>query len=425
MRPTCITILLAAFPLLSLLPSAAKEGSWTGWFGPDRDAKAQGFEAPSAWPDSLQQVWRVEVGEGYSTPLVAGGRVFQHARQEGEEVLWCLDRATGKSLWKQSVPVEFQAGINGERHGLGPKSTPAYGDGRVFTLSITGVLRAWSAEDGKALWSRDFREHFEVSHPYWGTATSPVIDGDRLFAHTGSCEDGALFCIDPATGKDLWVREEEANCYSSPRIETMDGVRQLVGFNHDGLCGIDVTDGALLWKFPYPHRGNKQNTPTPARHGNIYVLGGEDRGVFAVEVKKEDDAWSAKLAWKHREASLDMGSPIIHDGLAYGFSHLKTGQFFCLEPATGKMRWKGAPRMGENAHFLSLEDHVLALTNDGYCRILATGGDQYEAVRSYTVAPDKTWAAPALVGDCLFIKDLEHLTVWSFSGSAETDQAGE
>ena len=407
--------LLSACSLFST--AQATEPSWTGWFGSDRKAEAQGFETPTVWPEKLRQLWKVEVGEGYSTPLVVGDRVFQHAREEGEEVLWCLDRSSGKSLWRKSVLVKFKAGNNGERHGLGPKSTPTYSDGRVFTLSITGVLSAWSADDGKPLWQRDFREHFKVSHPYWGTATSPIVDGDRLFAHTGSCEDGALFCLDPATGKDRWVRKEEANCYSSPRIETIEGVRQLVGFNHEGLCGIDVTNGKLLWKYAYPHRGNRQNTPTPARYGNLFVLGAEDRGMFAVEVQKVDGGWTAEVAWEHQETSLDMGSPILHDGLVYGFSHLKSGQFFCLEPKTGEVRWKGEPRMGKNAQFLSLPDHVLALSDDGDCRILNSDGKGYEEVRTYKVAPDKSWAAPALVGDDLFIKDFKHLTVWSFSAA--------
>src|SRR5690606_13122870 len=101
-----------------------------------------------------------------------GDRIFQHARQQGEEVLWCLDRETGKSLWRRSMAIAFEPAGGGERHGAGPKSTPTYADGRVFTLSITGVLAGWSAEDGAPLWKRDFRERFDVSHPHWGTATS-------------------------------------------------------------------------------------------------------------------------------------------------------------------------------------------------------------------------------------------------------------
>lgn len=395
-------------------PASEESSSWTGWLGPDRSARAQGFETPETWPEKLTQRWRVEVGEGYATPLVVGDRIFQHARQGDDEVLWCLDRETGDSIWRKSMPVEFVAGRNGEGHGLGPKSTPTYAKGRVLTLSITGVLTAWSAEDGKLLWRRDFRENFKVSHPYWGTATSPIVDGDRVFAHTGSCEDGALFCIDIETGKDIWVREDEANCYSSPRVETIDGVRQLVEFNHEGLCGIDVENGDLLWKYAYPHRANNQNVPTPARTGNIFVVGGEDRRVFGVRVGKVDDGWKAEELWAHRDAALEMSSPVVHDGLVYGFSTFKTGQFFCLDPVTGTVKWEGAPRMGGNAQLLSLPGCILTLTDDGTCRLLRASGEKYEVIRNYQVANDKTWAAPALVHDRLLIKDQEHLTSWDF-----------
>ena len=404
------------FPVLSSLliassGAAAESPSWTGWRGPARDAQVKQFVPPGQWPEQLENVWRVEVGEGYSTPLVVGGRIYQHARQDAEEVLWCLDRKTGKPLWRQAVAVDFEAGAGGERHGLGPKSTPTVADGRVFTLSITGVLAAWSAEDGKPLWRRDFRERFEVAHPYWGTATSPVADGGRLYVHTGSCEKGALFCIDPESGKDLWVRDEDANCYSSPLVETIDGVRQLVEFNHTGLCGIDLENGRLLWKHPFPHRGNNQNTPTPLRHGDLWIVGGENRGVFAVRPRLMDGKWSVEPVWRHRDVSIDMNSPVLNDGLVYGFSHLKMGRIFCLDPVAGTVLWEGEPRAGENGHFLSLPGHVLALTDDGLLRVLRANRDAIDILRTYRVAEDATWTAPALVDDALLIKDRKHLAL--------------
>ena len=402
--------------LLGASAASAETPSWTGWRGPTRDAQVKRFVPPEVWPEKLESVWKVEVGEGYSTPLVVGGKVFQYARQQGEEVLWCLDRKTGKSMWRRNTKVDFEAGSGGERHGLGPKSTPVFADGRVFTLSITGVLAGWSAEDGMPLWQRDFRERFDVSHPYWGTATSPVVEGGRLYAHTGSCEKGALFCIDPKTGKDLWVRDEDANCYSSPLVETIDGVRQLVEFNHAGLCGIDLENGSLLWKHPFSHRGNNQNTPTPVRHGDMLIAGGENRGVFGVRPKRVDGQWSVEPVWQHRLVSIDMNSPVVNDELVYGFSHLKMGRIFCLDPGTGTILWEGEPRAGENGQFLSIPGHVLALTDGGLLQVLRANRQAFDIARSYRVAEDGTWTAPALVDDALLIKDRNHLALWRLPG---------
>lgn len=400
--------------LLSLNAIRADESSWTGWRGNDRDGQVKNFVPPVEWPEKLEKIWTTKVGDGYATPLIVGSRVYQHARQKGHEVLWCLDLKTGKPIWSKSTPVEFEAGRGGEKHGLGPKSTPTIADGRVFTLSITGVLSAWSADDGSPLWKRDFKEHLEESHPYWGTSTSPVVDNGRLFVHTGSCESGALFCLDPKTGKNIWMRDEDANCYSSPLIETIHGVRQLVEFNHSGLCGIDVSNGKLLWKLPFPHHGTNQNTSTPARHDDIFIVGAEDRGMFAVKPVLSDGKWTAERIWRHRKVSFDMSSPVINDGLVYGFSEFKMGRISCLDPVTGKVIWEGNPRAGTNGQFLSLPGHVLALTNDGLLRVLKANREKFHVLREYQLAEDNTWTAPALVDNKLFIKAGNNLTAWRF-----------
>lgn len=408
-RQRLTTVFILASSVLSL---AAETSSWTGWRGNKRDARVAEFIPPKVWPEKLEKKWTAIVGDGYATPIVIGDHLFQHARENGKEVLHCLDLENGKELWKAETPVEFVSGRGGERHGLGPKSTPTIADGRIFTLSITGIISAWSAKDGTPLWRRDFQESFDQAHPYWGSATSPIVDQGKLFVHTGSCENGALFCLDPKTGKNLWVNKTYANCYSSPLIETIDGVRQLIELNHSGLCGFEITSGQLLWRHPFTHHGNNQNTPTPIRHMNYIIVGGENRGMFAIHPKRTKGKWTAERIWKHRKVSFDMSSPVINDGLVYGFSEFKKGRIACLDPNSGKVLWEGAPGAGKNAQFLSLPGHLLCLTDDGKLRVLRSSAEKYEELRTYQVAEGNTWTAPALVRDSLLIKAGEELSLW-------------
>ncbi len=407
------SILRFTFPLLVLSSVVlAAPTTWNGWRGPDRDAIVQDFEPPEQWPERLEQVWSVEVGGGYSTPLVEDGRVYQQARSGSDEILWCLDIATGEVIWRAATPVAFRAGSGGQRHGAGPKSTPTLADGRIFTLSITGILTAWSAADGELLWQRDFREHLDQAHPYWGVSTSPLVEDGRLYARVGSCENGALFCLDPASGADIWVQRQHANCYSSPLVDEVDGVRQLIEFNHSGLCGVDLETGRVLWEHGYPHQGRSQNTPTPVVHGDLIVLGAEDRGMFAVRAIKEGDTWTAERVWEHRDVSMDMSSTVVSEGVVYGFSHFNRGQFFGLDPKTGNVLWKGEPRQGDNAALLAVPGHVLALTDRGGLQVLRPSRETCEILQTYSVGDRGTWTAPALIDDSLLIKDGDHLVRW-------------
>ena len=401
--------------VLAALTAAASfgEATWTGWHGPNRDGWVDYFKVPAEWPEQLDKQWQVKVGTGYATPIVAGGRVFQHGREGDEEVVRALDLESGKVLWRKGYPVPFQKGRGGTRHGKGPKSSPAFADGRLFTHSITGVLSAWEAESGKLLWRRDFKDQLDKSFPYWGAAMSPVADGGRVFVHVGTCEAGALFALDAKTGEPVWKQDAHPFCYSSGRIVTIAGVRQLLEWNHDGLCGVDLGTGKILWHYSYPHTGNNQNTPTPAFHEGLILAGGENRGMRCVEPTLSEGTWSVKEHWRTRDVSLDMSTAIMNDGLLYGFSHFKSGQLFCLDPKTGEARWTGPPRTGENAMLVAVPGFVLALIDTGELRVLKATGDSYQVVRSYRPAEGDTWAPPVLLERGMLIKDREQLTRWS------------
>ena len=141
-----VTTLIVASGFSSRPVAIGAELDWPGWLGPQRDGWVGEFQPPTQWPEKLRKSWQATVGEGYGSPIVSGGRVYQHARQNDEEVVWCIDLQTGEVVWRNSHPVPFKMGGGGEWHGKGPKSSPIFSDGRVFTMSITGDLSAWGGE---------------------------------------------------------------------------------------------------------------------------------------------------------------------------------------------------------------------------------------------------------------------------------------
>ncbi|MCI0685492.1 MAG: PQQ-binding-like beta-propeller repeat protein [Gemmataceae bacterium] len=388
---------------------------WTGWLGPNRDGWVSYFKPPAKWPKELKQVWRVEVGTGYGSPLVADGRVYQHARQGDDEVVWCLDLKTGAVKWRQSYPTPFKEGGGAEYHGKGPKSSPSLAGGRLFTISVTGILTAWDAASGKRLWQFDSSDRFKKSHPRWGAAMSPIVDGDRVIAHFGTDRRGALIALDAATGKEVWRQGDFGPSYSSPLVVEIHGVRQVIDWNERTLAGVDAKSGRKLWNVSAPGDFIDQNMPTPVFHDGRVLLGAENRGIRCLVPRLENGEWDVDEPWHQTKAALNMSTAVMNGGLLYGFSHYGKGRFFCLDPKTGDILWEGPERTGDNVMFLSIPGHVVALVNDGMLRIIAASGAGYREVASYRVAEDRTWAPPVLLDRGILVKDLEHLTRWSLA----------
>jgi outer membrane protein assembly factor BamB len=414
---TRLVAMTVSFAALCVSGSSTADDDWTGWLGPNRNGWVSNFQPPAQWPAKLSKVWQVKVGTGYGSPLVTDGRVYQHARQADDEVVWCFDLKNGDVKWRKSLAVPFKIAGGADYHGKGPKSSPVMADGRVFTMSITGRLSAWSAESGELLWQRDYDSQFGKSHPNWGASTSPITDGDRVIVHFGTDEEGALVALDTASGDEVWTHGKDGASYSSPLLVEIQGVRQIVEWNHRALVGVESKSGRFLWEYPFPHIGTDQNMPTPTFHDGQILLGGENRGVHSIRPTLKDEKWDVEDEWHQKSVALDMSSAVMNGEFLFGFSHYDRGRLFCLDPGTGGVRWEGAPRTGQNVMFLSMPGYVAALIDNGDLQIIRATADRFDKVASYRVADGRTWAPPVLLPDGILVKDHETLTLWSLAGS--------
>jgi outer membrane protein assembly factor BamB len=383
----------------------AAAAEWPQWRGPNRDGLAAGVAPPAAWPKELKQGWRVTVGIGHSSPVVAGGVVYQFARQGEEEVLLALDAASGKELWRAgAVPAPYTVNPAASGHGKGPKSTPVVAGGRVFTLGIAGLLSAHDAKTGRLLWRKDFSKQFPTTSPLYGTSMSPIVVGDLVVAHVGGHDKGALTAFDAATGAVKWTYDADGPAYSSPVLLTAGGERQLVTFTQKELIGVSAATGALLWKLPAKTEYDT-NCNTPVVYKDTFVVTLEGQGLVALRPVREGGKWAAKEVWRNAENELYMNTPVVHGSTLYGLSMRKKGQFFAVDAATGKTIWQGPGRMGENASIVNLGGTLVALTNDAVLYVLPADAASFAPTAQYTVATSQTWAHPVVLGDRVLIKD--------------------
>ena len=414
-----LTYLLVFATTLKCFPFA-DDISWTGWLGPKRDGQVTHFNTPSKWPEKLRKEWQTDVGDSYGTAVVSAKRIYIHSRKNNDEVIWCLDLNTGKPIWQNRYEVPFKMGGGGEPHGKGPKSNPTLANGKLFTLSITGILSAWSSDTGMLIWKKDHRSKFgKRPHPYWGATTSPLVVDNRVYLHFGSDEQGFLSSMDVDTGKEIWRNGKDGAAYSSPLYAEINGTEQIIEWNHEDLQGVEITTGNTLWKFHLPHRGTNQNMPTPSFHNGYILIGGEKRGIRKIHPHLKDNKWHVVEKWHQTRAALDMSTAVINNNHLYGLSHYGLGELFCIDINSGKIVWKGSGRSGDNATFLSTPKHVLSLLSNGNLQIIEAEGSKSKILTKYQVAESPTWAAPVLLRNRILIKDKNSLILWRLNDSKE------
>jgi len=269
------------FAFLFLATTTVCAQDWTQWRGPARDGSVSVKNTPSAWPEALQRSWRVEIGEGYSSPVVAGGRAFVHGRRDPEEIVASVNLADGKILWQQKYQADFKKNQYAVQMAKGPNSTPLVMGDRLFTLGVTGILNAWDTATGKLLWTRDFSKTIDTSKMFCGTASSPLLVNGRLVVQVGSdIHGGQTLALNPKTGETEWEWRGLGPGYASPMVIEPAGGPQIVTMTQGSIVGIDGKTGKELWSVPFPDEWH-ENITTPLWTGAHLIVSGTRQGTHA------------------------------------------------------------------------------------------------------------------------------------------------
>jgi outer membrane protein assembly factor BamB len=397
--------------LAAVTCSGGLAGDWPQWRGPERDGQADPADVPARWPDTLEPAWRVTAGEGHSSPIVADGRVYLVARQNGEEIARAIDLESGDVLWSTGYAAPYEVHNAAREHGHGPKATPAIADGRLFTFGISGILSCFETRDGAVLWRKDFSEQFEKTSPLFGVAVSPIVVDGKVITHVGGHDSGALMAFDVADGEEVWSWDDDGPGYASPIVMEADGVRHLITQSQTAVISINPETGELLWRVAL-RTSYDQNSITPLVHDGMLIYAGFQQPTVAARLKQQNGGWQLADVWKDAEIPLYMSTPVIANDLLFGFTHRNRGQLFCADANTGKVLWTGEGRSGDNAALIAAGENVLVQYTTGDLHVLQATAERPTTVARYRVSENANWAHPAIASGRLLTKDVETLTCW-------------
>jgi outer membrane protein assembly factor BamB len=384
---------------------------WTQWRGANRDGAVAGFGAPAAWPQTLTQRWKIDAGLGYATPIVVGNRLYLFSRFGENETMRGIDADSGKVLWEIAYPAPFEMNSAARPHGPGPKSTPAFSNGRLFSIGMTGVVTAIDALTGKQLWQKPGTG---VVPMYTSHAFSPIVDGTNVIFHVGGHDKGALTAFDANTGTVRWSWAGDGPGYGSPVIVTFGGTRQLVTITQGKLVGIDPSNGTLLWERPFVSP-NFTNSITPVVYGQTAIVWGHAGPMTAVRPVRQNNQWVAETVWENPDLPGRLSNAVIIRDMLFGLTSRNLGQYYVADPKTGKILWTSEGRQTPQAAIQMAGDLTFSLENDGeliVSRVTPTGA---ETLRRYKLAESETWTQPVISGNRVFIKDVSTLALWTLN----------
>jgi outer membrane protein assembly factor BamB len=175
------------------------------------------------------------------------------------------------------------------------------------------------------------------------------------------------------------------------------GSKQIVSMTEGSIVSLDAKSGKELWNVAFPDEWH-ENIATPLWTGTNLIVSGTRQGTHAYALKQTGGKWEASEVWKNPNIAIYMSSPVFGDGLIYGHSSKKKGQFFALDAKTGVARWTTEGREGEHASLLLTPQHVVFLTNGADLIVAKRDTPAFAVEHRYEVAPGSTFATPVLLG---------------------------
>ena len=390
--------------------TAARAEDWPGWLGPHRDNSTT--EKIAVWKDPPKLLWKVPAGDGNGSPIVADGKVFVHSKVKGKnaERVEAFDAVTGAPLWDKSYDRPAFSSL----YGNGPRSTPVYSAGKLYTHGITGLLTCFDAKDGSQLWQVDTHKEYKVKNLFFGVSASPLVDGDRLYLPVGGA-GASVVAFDKSTGKEVWKSGNDKPSYASPNLITVDGKSQLLVLTGAHIMGIDPADGKELWKHPFVDKLFESST-TPVKADDLVIGSAITLGTVGLKLDgKATKAWMKPELTSYFSTPVVAGTEDLYIAAAKKDGFKFTTNLHCLDLADGKTLWKHDKVGQYNA--------CLTRTGDGKMLLLEEGGDlamfepdpkEYRELCRAKVCGE-TWSHPAIANGRLYARDKQEVRCLEFA----------
>ena len=386
---------LPRFALILLLsPSIAGAGDWPHFRGPTRDGVSveKGWRVEALAP-APKIAWKAQVGLGFSSIVISGGRAATAGHADGKDTVFCFDAATGKPLWTHSYPAElgdkfFEGGTTG---------TPTFDGDRLFWLSRWGDLMCLDASSGKVVWEKNIAKETGAPIPTWGYTGAPLVAGDLLVLNVGEAGTG----VHKATGKIAWQSAAKDAGYSTPLPVEISGAKFVLMGNSTSYLAVDPATGKEAWRFRWVTQYNVNAADPIVSGGRAFISTGYSKGGVLLELNTDEP----KQLWKTKALRTQMNAAVLHDGHLYGADgdNTESGSLKCVEFAGGAEKWR---HEGFGTGGVVVADgKLIALSAPGELLIAPASPAGFAPAARAKVLGGQCWTAPVLANGLVYCRN--------------------
>ncbi len=378
--------------------TTGEPGDFPSFLGPNRNNWVSGNELPPDWHSRTpKELWRRDIGLGWSSFSVAGSLAFTMEQRGNRELTVCYEARTGAPIWAHAENSRFSESMGGD----GPRSTPTvHEDGKVYALGAKGILLCLEGRTGDVIWRRDTLSEAGHDNLTWAKSCSPLIVEDTVVITLGNSKDRSLAAYDRLTGEPRWRSGDDQPAYATPVLTSLAGQDQIVSFNASSVSGHHPATGEMLWSQKLKRISSHNATPLIVGPNRFLVGMGYGHGSHLIEIQSNGGQLSPSEIWHSNKFKPKFADMVYRDGHVYG---LDEGRLVCLQLEDGQRAWRGS--RFKHGQLLGVGDRLLIQAESGEIVIAQASPAKQEIHHRFDALSSKTWNHPVLAGRLLLVRN--------------------
>jgi outer membrane protein assembly factor BamB len=396
-------------------------GDWPGFRGPRRDSRLSGVRIKTDWQQSPPPLlWRHRIGPGWSSLAVVGDRLFTQEQRGADEYVVCYDATSGAEVWTFHDTTRFYEVVAGP----GPRATPTFHLGRLYTFGANGHLNCLEAASGEPVWSHDVAAEFKASDaekdiPQWGFASSPLVAHGVVVVFAGARDGKTVVAYKVESGELAWTAsvgptpEKVALSYCSPQLAAVNGVEQVLLATDAGLSAFEPASGKELWHYAWlVSKTARIIQPALVGEDDLLLGTGLGNGTRRIHVNHSGDEWSTEQRWATHKIKPYFNDFVVFNGYFYGFD---LNKLVCFNVEDGSEIWRTSGYGNGQVLLLTDQGLLLVLSEEGDVALVPARPEKHAELCRFKALEGKTWNHPVIAHGRLFVRNGEEIACFALA----------